>query len=146
PGHVLGIAGPRGSRIVGPGFDWYLLGGDETSIPSIARQIEMVGNHPAVSAFIEVTDAADEQDIPHVTWLHRGSAMPGATTLLQEALRTFVIPAGQGFVSVSGEATGLTPIRRMLVQEKGLNREYVDISGHWKRDTRNWDHHEAIPE
>lgn len=146
PGSQVHVLGPRGSHVLSTEFDWYLLAGDETSIPSIARQIELLGDNANVTAFIEVTDETDDLAIPNVTWLHRGTAKPGTTTLLQDAIRAFGKPEGRGFVSASGEATSLVPIRRYLLREAGFNPDFVDVSGHWKRNVADWDHHEAIGE
>ena len=40
PGQFLHIGGPRGSMIVPDIFDSYLLIGDETALPAIARRLE----------------------------------------------------------------------------------------------------------
>ena len=40
PGQTLDIAGPRASMVVPDIFDSYLLIGDETAIPAIARRLE----------------------------------------------------------------------------------------------------------
>ena len=39
-GQTLQIGGPRGSSLVSDDFDWYLLIGDETALPSIGRRLE----------------------------------------------------------------------------------------------------------
>ena len=40
PGETLLIGGPRGSTVVPDDFDFYLLAGDETALPSIGRRLE----------------------------------------------------------------------------------------------------------
>ena len=39
-GDTLEIGGPRGSTVVPSDFDWYLLVGDETAVPAMARRVE----------------------------------------------------------------------------------------------------------
>ncbi|MEZ4573160.1 MAG: siderophore-interacting protein [Thermomicrobiales bacterium] len=43
PGHKVGVSGPRRSRMIVGDVDWYLLAGDETGLPSIARRLEELG-------------------------------------------------------------------------------------------------------
>lgn len=43
PGQVLGVLGPRASKLVPDAFHWYLLlGADETTLPAIGRWLEML--------------------------------------------------------------------------------------------------------
>src|SRR5271154_4316001 len=39
-GDVADISGPRGSLMIADDFDWWLLIGDETALPSIGRRVE----------------------------------------------------------------------------------------------------------
>jgi NADPH-dependent ferric siderophore reductase len=39
-GDVVEISGPRGSLMISDDFDWWLLIGDETALPSIGRRVE----------------------------------------------------------------------------------------------------------
>lgn len=54
PGQFLHIGGPRGSMIVPDIFDSYLLIGDETALPAIARRLEELPAGRRVLAVIEV--------------------------------------------------------------------------------------------
>ncbi|MET7400209.1 siderophore-interacting protein [Dactylosporangium sp. NPDC005572] len=141
PGDRVGILGPRGSNVVPFNFDWYLLGADETALPALAAWLEQLPDGATVLAFVEVADAGEEQELATKTaatvrWLHRdrgeslGTAIPAAA-----------LPAGDGYAWVAGEATGLKPIRRHL-RGLGLNRDWLEIDGYWKRGTVNLDHHE----
>lgn len=42
-------------------------------------------------------------------------------------------PEGRVFAWVAGEALTLVPIRRWLRQEKGLDKEQVEVTGYWRR-------------
>jgi NADPH-dependent ferric siderophore reductase len=149
PGQFIGIAGPRGSHIVAPEFDWYLLVGDETALPSIGRWIEELPAGTRATAIVEVTDAAEKQDIAIVSdveliWLTRDGAEPGTTNAIEQAVRALSLPACDGYIYVAGEATTLQSIRRHLLTERRTVREWTDVSGHWKRQVADWDHHESI--
>jgi NADPH-dependent ferric siderophore reductase len=151
PGQTLGVAGPRGSHVVPPAFDWYLLCGDETVLPSIARRLEEFPAGARAIAFVEVADAAEEQALATradltLTWLHRDGAAPGTTDLLERAVRALDFPPGDPYVWASGEATSLRPLRRHLLHDRGLRREWCHFSGHWKRGAANHDHHAPLDE
>lgn len=150
PGDAAGILGPRGSHIVEPVFAWYLLIGDETALPTLARWLEELPAGARAIALIEVEDAAEEQALQtaadaDIRWVHRASGA-GRADLLLTTLRDLALPDGDGFVWAGGEAGALTPVRRHLLQERGLPRDRVEVSGHWKRGVPDWDHHEEIPE
>lgn len=137
PGDRVGILGPRGSTVVEPGFDWYLLGADETALPALGAWLEQLPADVNVLAFAEVADAAEEQPLTRpVTWLYRDRGQS-----LRDAIVVAELPPGDGYVWVAGEATGLKPIRRHL-RAKGLNRDWMEIDGYWKRGVVNLDHHE----
>ena len=63
PGHYLGISGPRRSRVITGKVDWYLLAGDETGLPSIARRLEEL---PAGTPAIAVLEVANLRQVLHV--------------------------------------------------------------------------------
>jgi NADPH-dependent ferric siderophore reductase len=137
PGQRLGILGPRGSTVVPPTFDWYLLGADETALPALAAWLEQLPAEATVIAFAEVADAAEEQPVARpVTWLHRSRGES-----LTAAVVAAGLPPGDGYIWVAGEATGLKPIRRH-VRARNHHRNWTEIDGYWKRGVENLDHHE----
>ncbi|MFC6013754.1 siderophore-interacting protein [Nocardia lasii] len=145
-GDRIGVIGPRGSHIYPVGYDWYLLAADETALPALHRWLEELPADKQVRAFVEVTDATDELELPvsdrvHVTYLHRGSAAPGTTTLLVEAIRALDLPQGRVFAWAAGESTSLRPIRRVLVDELKLTKDQMKVDGYWRVGTVNLDHH-----
>ena len=40
PGDTITVGGPRGSAVVAPVFDWWLLIADETGLPAMGRWVE----------------------------------------------------------------------------------------------------------
>jgi len=150
PGQVVGTAGPRGSHIVDYGaFDWFLAAGDETSIPSIARALAALPRGMKANVFIEVDGPEDELPLTtdaeaQITWVHRNGAPAGTSPVLEQAIRAFDFPAGEGFQTYTGEANALRDIRRYIVKERGFDKQWVDVSGHWKYGVADFDHHTAI--
>lgn len=148
PGERLGVVGPRGSHVYPTGYDWYLLAADETALPALSRWLEELPEDRKVAAFIEVSGPDDEVTLPrrrdtHVQYLHRGSAEPGSTTLLFDAIRAHRFPAGDFFAWIAGEANSLKPIRRYLRRELNVAKDRVKVDGYWRRGTVNHDHHEV---
>jgi NADPH-dependent ferric siderophore reductase len=54
PGQYLHIGGPRGSMVVPDIFDSYLLIGDETALPAIARRLEELSANRRALVVVEV--------------------------------------------------------------------------------------------
>lgn len=136
PRGALWLLGPRSSAVVEP-RDWYLLGGDETALPALARWVEQLPATACVHVVAEVADAAEEAylgELPaHVTvgWRHRDGAAPGTTTLLDDAVAAFTPPVGEGFAWMGAEAGALRPVRRRL--RAILPTAAVDLDGYWRR-------------
>lgn len=128
PGSEVGVGGPRGSTIVPYDFDWYLLIGDETAIPAIARRLEELPKNANVKVFLEVDTEADAQNIPNVTWLFRR----GGESKLTNALRDVAFPDGDGFVFAAGESSDMRVAREVL-EQRGHRREWSRVTAYWKR-------------
>ncbi|WP_043496980.1 siderophore-interacting protein [Georgenia sp. SUBG003] len=149
-GDEIVVAGPRGSRLVPAGADWFVLGGDETALPALSRWLRILPDSADVTVLVEAHDADDEAYLAglapdrRITWLHRGDALPGTTALLEEAVRALPRPEGVGFWWFGGEAGTLRPIRRYLRRELGLDASTVECSGYWKRGEANHDHHAPV--
>jgi NADPH-dependent ferric siderophore reductase len=138
PGHFLGVGGPRGSFIVPDDFDWYLLAGDETALPAIARRLEELPASTRAIAVIEVADAAEEQELASrarldISWLHRDGARPGETSLLLDAIAALALPPGEGYAWVAAEAGTAKAVRRHLVDARALRKDRVKAAAYWKR-------------
>lgn len=153
PGQFVGIAGPRGSHIAMYTADWYLIAGDETSIPSISRRLAEMPAGARTFVFIEVEDASEEQPLPTkanatIAWLHRSEAAAeggdDARGLVERALEWFEFPDGEGFVFATGESNGLRSLRRYLINQRGMEKGNLSFSGHWKANQADYDHHESI--
>lgn len=148
-GRAVGIVGPKRSRIVRAEFDWFLMIGDETGLPSIARRLESMAPGTRAIAIVEVDGPANEQQIrtaadATILWAHRNGVHAGRSDALEQAVRSMIFPAGSFFVWAGSEATTLRPIRRHLLDDRGARQEWSRITGHWKAGVSDHDHHESL--
>ncbi|MEV0675453.1 siderophore-interacting protein [Actinosynnema sp. NPDC050436] len=146
PGDTIHVAGPPGGVIVPHGYDRYLLAGDITALPAIARWLEELPRDAAGWAFVEVAGPKEEVELAapagvEVRWLHRGEDVPpGTTTDLADAVRSVDVPEGaRVYVWVAGEAGSIKPLRRWVRDELGLGKGDHDITGYWKRGVADFD-------
>lgn len=146
-GQYVGVAGPRGSHLLPYDFDWYLLAGDESALPSIARRLEELPANARVFAFIEVSDAAEVQSLQapanaSICWVYR--TPDSEEDALEAAVRGLKFPEGEYYAWIKGEVGSVRAIYRYLLHEKGASREQVKADGYWKRGVVNHDHHQPI--
>lgn len=137
-GDYLGVGGPRGSLIIPDGYDWHLLIGDETALPAIARRVEELPAGKPVFVIAEVADAGDQVAFSSTAqletlWIHRNGIEAGTGDGLEQAVRSFTLPAGDGFIWAAGEYCAIRAIRRHLVQERRVDKTRVHAASYWKR-------------
>ncbi|MCF5368909.1 siderophore-interacting protein [Pseudomonas sp. PA-4-8C] len=129
-GQHLYIGGPRGSMIVPDIFDSYLLIGDETAIPAIARRLEELPAGRKVLAVIEIADAAEQQVLVsaadvEVIWVLRGQDD------LLDVVRNLTLPSGTLYSFVATETKLSRQVRRGLLDtHKGKEEELKGV-GYW---------------
>lgn len=138
PGDVVGMGGPGGS-CAPLDRDWYLLAGDETALPAIARILEALPSSARGVALIEVADAAEEQQIDtktqiEISWLHRSGAAAGSTDLLSTAVRSVPVPTdGSSMFAWAGcEFEEFKLIRSYIRKERGLSKDDSLIVSYWR--------------
>jgi NADPH-dependent ferric siderophore reductase len=138
PGERLGMLGPQNTRLREPdAHDWKLVVGDESALPAIGALLESLGAHERALVFVEVQDAAEEQELASpgqvdVRWLHRGGVAAGASRVLVDAVRAADLPDGPVFAWLAGEASNVRELRRHLVGEHGIARRAVSFTGYWR--------------
>ena len=133
PGQYLHIGGPRGSMVVPDIFDSYLLVGDETALPAIARRLEELPANRRALVVIEVENVLEEQPLNSaasvdVIWVHRD--VPGEDLL--STVEGLKIPAGELYAWVATESALSRKVRRVLLDTHGLNEEFVKAVGYWR--------------
>ncbi|MCP1457735.1 MULTISPECIES: siderophore-interacting protein [Pseudomonas] len=135
PGQYLYIAGPRGSMIVPDIFDSYLLIGDETALPAIARRLEGLASNRRALVVVEVENGAEQQILQspaqvHVIWVLR----EGRQDNLLRTVQQLDMPGGKLYAWVATESKVSRQIRKVLLEEKGLDQDFVKAVGYWKLD------------
>lgn len=133
PGQFLHIGGPRGSLIVPDMFDSYLLIGDETALPAISRRLEGLAANRSALVVVEVADQAEQQVFSSqaqvdVIWIVRGEQN------LLDVTRRLEMPEGRLYAWVATESALSRKLRRVLLDEFGLEEEFVKAAGYWRLD------------
>lgn len=134
-GTKIGVGGPRASFVVHGPFDWYLLIGDETALPAIARRIEELDEGDRVTAMIEVPSVNDIQQFggaatAEIHWLVRNQH--GSADLLSAA-KGFNLPNGDGYIFIAGEGELAKSIRAYFVDVCGHNPDWIKAAGYWRK-------------
>lgn len=134
-GSTLNIGGPRGSGVVAPLFDWYLLIGDETALPAIGRWFAEAPEGQNLTALVAIRDASEEQDLPSAArtearWIHRGDNATDAAPFLA-ALEGFTRPAGRGFIWIATEANVAKTLRSHVQDAWSHPLTDLKSSGYW---------------
>lgn len=140
PGDLLGMVGPLGGTV--KPASWYLLAGDETALPAIARILEALPRSARGEAVIEVGGPEDELRVDpppglRLRWLHRGGAAPGSVEALTRAVTQTPLPAGEDpFVWIGCELAVARALRHHFGTICGLPRDRHAILGYWSRQDR----------
>ena len=135
PGQFLHIGGPRGSMIVPDMFDSYLLIGDETALPAIARRLEGLAANRRALVIVEVENGAEQQKLEspaqvNVIWVLREGGRNNLLTTVKE----LQMPSGNLYAWVATESKVSRQIRRVLLDEHGLDEQFVKAVGYWRLD------------
>ena len=136
-GDALVVAGPRGSHLVADDYDAYVLIGDETALPAIARRLAELPASAVVTVRIQLNNPADQRVLASAAQvdLQWVNALPAAV----EAL---ALPPGAGFVWAAGEHSDMAAVRRAMLAKPGVDPKRMRISAYWKRGAA--DHHEDL--
>ncbi len=139
-GDTLEIGGPKGSNVVPDDFDWYLLVGDACALPSIARRLEGLRAGVPVFVLALVAGPEEEQELwtqadARVQWFYGGLDVANDATTLRAAVERLVLPEGDGYVWIAGEATVSRELYRTMVDTRGHNPEWIKAAAYWTRGT-----------
>jgi NADPH-dependent ferric siderophore reductase len=140
PGDVLRLLGPGGAYAPDPDADWHLLVGDESALPAIGAACERLPAGTRAVAVLEVGGPAERQPLPagvEQHWVHRDPARPDQ---LVDAVRALDFPPGRVHAFVHGEAGAVRAVRHHLLDERGVPRADLSVSGYWRigRDEDGW--------
>jgi NADPH-dependent ferric siderophore reductase len=138
PGDELEIGGPKGSVITPDDFDYYLLAGDETALPSIGRRVESLRAGVSVTTAIVVEGPEEVQTFEteadwRPLWLFRRGESGDDAALLRAALAQWPAPRGDGYVWIGAEARTARALRDYMLGERGHPKSWLKASGYWVR-------------
>lgn len=138
PGDRVQLAGPGGAYAPSADADWHLLAGDDSALPAIAAALPRLPEGAPAHVFVEVEGPADEQDLPGVSWVHRGTNPVGSA--LTAAVLAAELPGGVPHVFVHGEAGFVRELRRAVRARWDVPRELLSVSGYWRagRTEEGW--------
>ncbi|MEW9308508.1 DUF2218 domain-containing protein [Labrys neptuniae] len=137
PGDIVGMLGPGGGEI--DDADWYLIAGDETAIPAIARIFEAMPAEAHGFALIEVADAGEIQALAppagiELKWLLRQGRPAGESDLLAEAAIAVQLPSEGRFQCWLGaEAETARRLRHHWREVLQLPKHAVSAVAYWHR-------------
>ncbi|MFB8386344.1 siderophore-interacting protein [Microbacterium sp. NPDC055910] len=135
PGSALSLTGPGGGYSPNPDAAWYLFVGDLSAVPAIAAALEALPADAVGTVLIEVDteDAVIELTAPDgvdVQWI----VDPAHTVdLLAAAVGRIDWREGPVDVFAHGERESMKALRRVLFDERALERTQVSLSGYWAR-------------
>lgn len=136
PGDRLEARGPGGAYRPDPSADWHLLAGDESALPAITAALEALPADAVARVVVLVDDAEHEPALPlpagaELVVLHRVALAPGEG--LTTAVRSLDWLPGRVHAFVHGEAAEVMHgVRPYLLQERGLDKDQVSVSGYWR--------------
>lgn len=134
-GDTISLMGPGGGFAPDAEADWHLFAGDLSAVPAIAAALEALPADAAGQAFLEIESADAEIALVapagvEVTWIVDAEH---DTETLAAAVRGAAWPDGRVQVFAHGERESMKAIRRVLFDERGLERDQVSLSGYWAR-------------
>lgn len=146
PGQKLGVAGPRGSQLIPLNFDWYLLIGDETALPAIARRLAELPPKSHVQVIVEVEGPNDElllETAAHssIRWVHRNGELAGSEVALAAAVRQLNLMDGDFHVWIACESSVARSLRKQVIADFGVNPKWIKAAGYWARNSVGVHHH-----
>lgn len=136
-GDTLIVGGPRGSFVVGAGFDWHLLMGDDTALPAIRRRLAELPERAHAVVLAEVDGPEDEEPFTStaavdVRWVHRTRGGDREPVCLADALMLETLPSGDYYAWAACESADAKVLRTALLA-RGANRAALKVSGYWHR-------------
>jgi len=136
-GDKLLIGGPRSSFVVGTGFDWHLMVGDDTALPAIRRRLAELPEGSRAVVFVELHGPEDEKPFESradvkVHWVYRNHAGRGETCSLVNAVSKARLPEGAYHAWIACESSDAKFIRAGLLTH-GATPSAFKVSGYWRR-------------
>ena len=145
PGDRLEVSEARGWYEPPSDSGWQLLVADMTGLPALTRAVEQLPAGSRAFVVATVPNHADEQTVPtqgfvSYQWLHtdRSERSEADMTTLSDAVRSFSLPVGPGYVWAATEASEARSIRKYFHRELSWDPKRFEIKGYWRRDKERW--------
>lgn len=127
--HFLGA---KSGYSISDDYDFYLLAGDETGLPGMARWLESLPASARGAAFIEVPGPESRQELTlpegfELVWVD--STRRGA---LAEAVLAYPLPEGSICTWLAGESGSIHPLRVWARRQLGVPKGHGYAKGYWK--------------
>lgn len=132
PGDRLILVGPSPAYVPPSDVARHVLIGDETALPAIGALLAQLPPTADVTAVIEIADAAEEQNLPGVHWIHRDGRPAGASDVLLSHVRSVTPRDGDTAVWAAGERAVMQQLRTCFLGEFGLDRRRVRTTAYWR--------------
>ena len=137
-GDSLKMGGPRGSLVVVGKPDWWLLIGDETAIPSIARRLEELGDDEFVKAIIAVQDESERIEFDtranlDVSWIIRPDVLKTNGSPYIDTIKSQQFANNDGYIWIATEAHAARQIRDYFLTECQYPPHAISAKGYWVR-------------
>ena len=135
PGAVLTLIGPGGGYLPAADADWHLLAGDLSAVPAISAALEALPDDAVGVALIEIDsdDARIAVTAPEGVEVRLLVDAEHDPAHLADAVRGVPWREGRVQVFAHGERESMKALRRVLFDERGLDRGQVSLSGYWAR-------------
>lgn len=142
-GDRVGVVGPRSSKVMPDGYANYLLVGDLTAVPAIARWLCTLPEGATAQVLVAARSDDDvvEFRCNQPTWLLwlTDLSVPEADHL-PLALEGLKLYSRDTFAWAAGEAVAMRAIRQVLLGHHGLPAEQVRVTGYWRREQPDFDY------
>lgn len=136
PGERAGISISGGIPMKPAGR--YVVAGDHTALPAIARLLDVLPDTASADVFIEVPDPAERQELPSraaasITWFHRAGGSTPDTSPLPDAVREAAPAPAEGIAVWAGaEHRAAQRIRAHVRQVLRLPSDACSVVAYWK--------------
>ncbi len=115
----------------------YVLIGDETALPAIARRLAELPEHAQAEVLVEIPEEADRQPLPsaaqvRVSWLERNGVDAASSTLLEDALVDFEVPDGDAYYWIALESRRARAMRQFFAGHLQVPADWIRATGYWK--------------
>jgi NADPH-dependent ferric siderophore reductase len=135
-GDALEIESPPASTIVPDNFDWYLMVGDATAWPSIARRLESLRSGVPVRVVALVADDHEQQEFTssanvRIDWIQTTGRPQQDASALRSVVEEDSLPMGDGFIWIAAEVSVARELYKCAVETLRHPKQWIKASAYW---------------